>query len=120
MVCIACPLGCRLTAEWDGDGETVRISGNKCLRGEEYGVEEVLSPRRVVTATVAAAEPASVRVPVKTNRPLPKGLIDSLLDDLYRLRIELPAKRGDAIVSDYRASGVDVVVTRSIAGDAGE
>ena len=51
MICISCPIGCHLTAEWENE-ETITISGNKCNRGEIYGREEILAPKRVVTATV--------------------------------------------------------------------
>ena len=51
MICISCPMGCRISAEWDNDSD-ITVTGNKCQRGVVYGQEEILSPRRVVTATV--------------------------------------------------------------------
>ena len=50
LICITCPLGCRLEAERGADGELL-VSGNHCPRGARYAREELLAPKRVVTAT---------------------------------------------------------------------
>ncbi len=36
MICISCPLGCRLLVERDGD--KIVVTGNLCKRGERYGI----------------------------------------------------------------------------------
>lgn len=51
MICIACPLGCRLTVASKG-GDEVSVSGDRCPKGEVYAREELLAPRRTVTAVV--------------------------------------------------------------------
>ena len=38
MVCIACPLGCRLTVT-AAAGDEVTVSGNRCPKGEVYARE---------------------------------------------------------------------------------
>ncbi len=113
MICISCPIGCHLTAEWE-EGETPRVTGNKCPRGEEYGKEEVLAPRRVVTATVALERGRVGRLPVKTTQPLPKHLIPSLLNELTHVSIDAPVQAGKVLIHNYEDSGVDVLTTRSI------
>jgi hypothetical protein len=56
LVCIACPVGCRLRVSQEQDGE-IRVSGNQCEKGDTYGREELLAPKRVVTATVRRGFP---------------------------------------------------------------
>ena len=34
MICICCPMGCRLTVD-DSDLSNVKVSGNTCQRGEK-------------------------------------------------------------------------------------
>ena len=51
MVCIACPIGCRLSVE-RAEGDAVSVAGNRCPKGEVYAREELLAPRRTVTAVV--------------------------------------------------------------------
>ena len=54
LVCISCPLGCRLIVTWE-DERDITVKGNRCAKGESYAQEEILAPKRVVTATVAVA-----------------------------------------------------------------
>ena len=51
------------------------MTGNACPRGAEYGRNELLHPVRTVTSTVRAEGSAIRRLPVKTDRPLPKEKI---------------------------------------------
>ncbi len=116
MICISCPLGCHLLVSWEGDGE-IKVRGNQCARGESYGIEEALAPKRVVTATARTTSTSHRRLPLKTNRPLPKEFIDDLLNEVYRLEIPLPVKRGDVLLRNIMGTGVDLVATRSMTPD---
>jgi CxxC motif-containing protein len=58
LVCISCPLGCRLTVAWE-DERDITVTGNRCAKGESYAQEEILAPKRVVTATVTVAGAAA-------------------------------------------------------------
>ncbi len=115
LVCIACPIGCRLTVE--NNGGEITVSGNRCPKGDVYGREEMLSPRRVVTAVVRTDSRAFPYIPVRTDKPLPRELIPDLIGDLARHTVRLPASRGAVLVEDYRATGVKVVLTRSLPPD---
>ena len=115
MICISCPIGCRLTAEWENEDD-ISISGNQCPRGEIYGKEEILAPKRVVTATVAVDSALIGRVPVKTDSPLLKEHIAPLLDELYRLNLKAPVSCGQTIIENVAGTGVKVVATRSVTG----
>ena len=114
LVCIACPIGCRLTVAWPAGGD-VEISGNRCPRGETYGKEEVLAPRRVVTATVPTRSDSFPCVPVRTDKPLERGLIPELLRTLYARTADLPVRQGETLIDDFH--GVRVLVTRTLPPD---
>jgi CxxC motif-containing protein len=142
LVCISCPLGCRLTVTWEDETE-IKVAGNKCANGESYAKEEILAPKRVVTATVAVTGPASDgwtstgrsgaartgaaqtgagessassprRLPVKTSAPLLKEHIPDLLNKLYRMEVKPPLDCGEVLLKDIAGTGVDLVVTRSL------
>ncbi|GHT76886.1 hypothetical protein FACS1894124_8770 [Spirochaetia bacterium] len=53
LTCITCPIGCALTAEVGpgGSDSGITVTGNRCPRGAAYAKEEILAPKRVVTAT---------------------------------------------------------------------
>ncbi len=131
LICITCPMGCRLVAERTGEGELV-VSGNRCPRGAAYAREELFAPKRTVTATCrvsrpcagdrscAAAETASQaldaprRVPVRTSAAFPKDRVPELLARLYELEVELPVERGAVVLADALGTGIDVLATRSL------
>ena len=117
MVCISCPIGCRLTVRWKGSGDLPEVTGNKCPRGTEYGREEILAPKRTVTATVACTSRSFPRVPVRTTAPLGREHINGLLDTLRRLTVVLPVKTGGPVLRDFEGTGVDVIFTRSFEGN---
>jgi len=113
LICITCPLGCRLSTERAADG-TLSVSGNRCPRGARYAEEELLSPKRVVTATCRAVPADRCRVPVRTLAPFPKDRVEELIRLLYALEVRLPVKRGDVLVPDALSTGVSVIATRTI------
>jgi CxxC motif-containing protein len=115
LTCIVCPIGCSLTVNEDSNGN-LSVTGNRCLRGGAYAMEEIRAPKRTVTATCQIdKEAASVkRVPVKTASPCPKEKIPALLEDIYKLKITLPVKTGDVLINDWKGEGINVVATRTI------
>ena len=70
LICIGCPLGCMMKVSVDGDNVTV--TGNTCIRGEQYGKKEVLSPRRIVTSTVEVDDGKIPRVSVRQKQIYPR------------------------------------------------
>jgi CxxC motif-containing protein len=119
LVCIACPVGCRLEVWQEQNGE-IRVSGNQCEKGDTYGREELLAPRRVVTATVRLTGSTLRRLPVKTHRPLPREHIATLLAEIGRLRVSVPVALGQVLLADFRGTGVDLVATRTVKASGGQ
>jgi CxxC motif-containing protein len=100
------------------------ITGNRCKRGLVYAQEEIRAPKRVVTATCGIIFPTETislrnltslrRLPVKTSAPCPKEKINELLADIYKLKVNLPVKTGEKLISDWGNSGIDVVAVRTL------
>lgn len=118
MICISCPIGCHLTVSYDENEvvthKNIQVKDNKCPRGIIYGKEEILAPKRVVTATCAIDSELMGRIPVKSTGAILKEEINGLLEELYRLKLKSPVKMGDVIISDYHDSGIDIVICRSL------
>ena len=113
MTCIICPMGCYLEIETDGSS-SYKISGNRCKRGEEYAVRELLSPMRVLTSTVKLKNSYLKKLPVKTDGPIPKNLMFECINILKSIEVEAPVKIGDIIVENILNTGVNVRSTRSV------
>lgn len=120
LVCIVCPLGCALTAT-PPSGETPwQVTGNRCVRGLEYAIEELTTPRRVLTTTVTAVGGELRRLPVKTARPIPKELLLMAAAHLAAVKVAAPVHLGEVIVPDLLGTGVPVVATRDLTSAGGE
>ncbi|MDR0323980.1 MAG: DUF1667 domain-containing protein [Treponema sp.] len=129
LTCIVCPIGCTLnvsfqsTPEADSPIENLSVTGNRCQRGEIYAQEEICAPKRTVTATCSAVystcqtegKAFSVRrLPVKTSSPCSKEKISALLEDIYNIKVTLPVKAGDKIITNWKGEGIHVVATRTL------
>jgi CxxC motif-containing protein len=112
-LCIGCPLGCRLEVEEDG-GEIVEVRGFACKRGKEYAEREHIDPRRIVTTTIGVRNGLWARLPVKTNKPVPKAMVLAICQSLGEVIITAPVKLGQLIWPNILDSGVDVVATRDM------
>lgn len=111
-------MGCRLRIERVGDDD-MTVTGNRCVRGEQYARAEILSPKRVVTATCRAANirndaEAPRRIPLRTAKAFPKEKVAGLLSLIYALELELPVHRGQVAIADALGTGIDVIVTRTM------
>lgn len=112
MICIICPVGCRMTVE--KDGESIRVTGNTCKRGERYAAAEFTNPVRVVTSSVFVDGGHMPLVSVRTAGSIPKGDIGRLMDALKTVRLQAPVRVGDVVLADAVGSGVNVIATRDI------
>jgi CxxC motif-containing protein len=122
LTCITCPIGCSLTVE-EKDG-VINVTGNKCPRGAAYAKEELTAPKRVVTATCQISNfrpygsgdgETPRRLPVRTSAACPKERINELLKAIYGLRVNIPVKAGEALISNWDNTGINVVAERTLA-----
>jgi len=112
LICVVCPLGCRLTVS--GNGEVCAVTGNQCERGQKYAVSEMSNPLRTVTSTVKIQGTPARRLPVKTSRAFPKGKMFELMGLLRDITVCPPVKRGQVIVENALNTGIDVVSAKTI------
>src|SRR3989304_2816982 len=112
MICICCPFGCSLTINKSDDGHVV--TGNKCLRGKKYAAEEMIAPKRMVTSTVKIIGGLYPVIPVKTEQPVPKEKIFTIMNILASVRVAAPIKVGDIVVENIAGTGGNVVATKTV------
>ena len=113
LTCIACPMGCPLSVEMEGD-KVVSVTGNTCPRGKVYAEKEVSNPTRIVTSVVRVSGGESVMVSVKTKEDIPKGKIFDVVKALKDVEIPAPVKIGDVVVANVAGTGVDIVATKNV------
>lgn len=111
IICITCPKGCHLKVDEEHD---YAVTGNSCPRGAQYGKNELLHPVRTVTSTVCVTGAAISRLPVKTDRPLPKEKMFQCMALLDGVCVHAPVRVGQVILSDVLGTGVNVVATKTL------
>ena len=110
LTCICCPNSCSLKV----DKEKKSVTGNKCPRGEKYGLSEVTHPVRVLTSTVKVINGEAVLVPVKSSEPIPKDLMFRYMDEINKMEISAPVTIGEVVISNVLNSGCDIIATKSV------
>lgn len=98
LTCIVCPIGCALTVS-DEEGE-LKVSGNTCPRGAVYGKNEVVNPTRTLTTTVRVGNREKTVVAVKSDRPIPKGMLFEAMEKINEVRVDAPVRIGDVVCAD--------------------
>ena len=113
IICTVCPRGCRITVR--GDGENVlSAEGYGCKRGLEYAGTEYAHPVRILTTTVKIEGMENDLLPVRSAQPLPKEKVFECMDVIRGVRVSLPVKCYDVVVSDICGTGVDIVATKAL------
>jgi CxxC motif-containing protein len=113
MVCITCPLGCRMELDIT-EGTITAVRHNSCKRGIDYAHQEFYDPRRMVTATAAIRNGTLPRIPVRTSAPLPMQHIPAALKAIYALDLTAPLDQGTVVITNVADSGIDILTTRRI------
>lgn len=112
LTCISCPMGCRLSVEYD-DSKIVSVENNRCKRGIQYAADEIFNPTRVVTTTVKTNSELGL-LPVKTASSIPRHLIDEVMKELAGIVVTRHVSVGDVVKENICGTHINVVATRNI------
>jgi CxxC motif-containing protein len=110
ITCIGCPLGCVVTLEVNDAGEVESVNGNGCKEGENYSIAEFRNPMRIFT-TVLLIEHGGHLLPVKTDRPVPKGRLKDLARAAAKIKVKPPVRAGQEIVQNILGTGANLIST---------
>ena len=115
MTCIVCPVGCQLEIELNADGTVKNVTGNSCVRGKKYAVDELTNPVRTLTATVKlSGSESEKRLPVRTDKPIPKGEILNAMKLIKAADVKAPVKTGDIIIKDFIKGGINLIACKNV------
>ena len=110
IICIICPQGCDITV--DGEGDTIRsMTGQLCKQGETYARDEFINPLRILTSTVKISGSTMPLMAVRTNKPISKKLLLRGMEEVKKVQVSAPVKRGDIIIHNILDTGADLVAT---------
>jgi CxxC motif-containing protein len=106
-ICIVCPKGCRLSISQENG--TINVTGNVCPRGVKYAEQEILDPRRVVTAVAPTDSANQPFLAVRTPDMVAKAKIPAILTKIYALRLKAPIAAGTVVIDDCDGEGTPVI-----------
>ena len=106
LVCIMCPVGCNLKVNKNGDD--IVVTGNRCPRGAEYGKNEMVCPKRMVTTVVKTK---TGTVCLKTDKAIKKELVDDCLRFTKTLKLSKNIKAGDVVAKNILGEDVNLFAT---------
>ena len=119
MICIVCPVGCRLTvnitdaAGTSGEKE-FSVAGNICKKGIDYARDEITNPVRMICTTAKISGGIHRVIPVKTDKPIPEKFKLEVVREVNKLNLKSPVKMGDVLISDIFGTGVNIVAERDM------
>jgi CxxC motif-containing protein len=113
VICILCPVGCKIIAEMRG-GEILSLRNAGCRRGIDYAEREIKSPVRDFFTTIMVKNGRLPVVSVRSTGPVPKSMLMRCASELANIVIPAPVKIGDVIVKNLMNLGVDIIATRDV------
>lgn len=114
LVCIKCPRGCKLFISNFEHPDQLIVEGNQCPRGEQYAVDEIVDPKRTITATIKLISETERRLPIRTDGEIPKKLYKEIVDEINKMKVTAPIKRGQVLVENIKDTGIDLISTKAV------
>ena len=110
ITCIVCPRGCRMTAHIQA--ENIRVVGHTCPRGEKHAANEILHPVRSLTSVVRVCNRLDTMVSVKSESPVPKDELLTIMRKIRKTVVSAPVAIGDVILDNI--CGTRIIATKDI------
>lgn len=113
FTCVTCPIGCEIDVELQ-DSDVVSMEGSKCAKGQEFVLQELQEPMRILTTTIRIRGARWAMLPVRTDEPIPKRLLFRVIKELANIEMQAPVKVSDVIIGDIAGTGANIVATRNM------
>jgi len=113
VICVLCPVGCRIIVEIK-DGEITKLENAGCKRGRGYAEQEIKFPVRDFFTTVRVKGGRIPVVSVRSTGPVPKHMLMRCASKLAKIIVPAPVRIGDIIVKNLMNLGVDIIATKNV------
>ena len=90
------------------------VSGNTCKRGAQFAISEMTRPMRTICTTVRTTFPDVPVISVRVSAEIPKDRIFDVMEEIRKVRLDKPLRRGEAVMQDVLGLGVDILVTSDL------
>lgn len=119
FVCVVCPNGCTIDAEFEpGTRETpprlISFEGAKCARGEAWIRQEIESPMRTIATNVLVRGGDCINASVRTSRPIPLHAVLDVMAALRDVVLDAPVAIGRVVLKNPAGTDTDIIATRNV------
>lgn len=112
FTCILCPNGCSLTV--CKLGQEYEVKGNKCPKGKQFAINEIMDPRRSVCSTIKTTFKKAPRLPVRTSGEVPLKDIFNVMAQINSKTICMPVHVGEVVIENVSDTGVNIIATSDL------
>lgn len=98
----------------ENEGADYSITGHMCRRGEAFVMAEMTDPVRILTTTLPVDAANSERLPVRSEKGIPKTMLLDCMKELKKIRVSKPVNIGQIIVENILDTGVNIIASRSL------
>lgn len=106
LTCIVCPNGCLLTID-----EDLNVTGNLCLRGKEFAINEIKDPRRTITSTCKTIFKDVPVIAVKSDREIRKSDIEKVMLEINKTVINKRFPIGSVVIQNVLNTDANIILS---------
>ena len=117
LICIVCPVGCRLKVAAAGtarSADDLKVEGHVCKKGVGYAYDEITNPTRMICTTAKISGGIHSVIPVRTDKPIPDRYKLEVVREVNKLALASPVRMGDVLIPDLFGTGVNIVAERDM------
>lgn len=115
ITCTLCPNGCEMTVEYTGTGPVLQsVRGNRCPKGSEYAIKELISPVRTIASSVLVQNGTLPLCSVRLTKPVPKEKIPEIMAEIRNIRLTAPVHIGQIVIPNILGLDSNVIATKNI------
>ncbi|MDR1651313.1 MAG: DUF1667 domain-containing protein [Synergistaceae bacterium] len=119
FLCVVCPNGCILEAEYEEKGEGGRelifFAGNRCARGEKWVRQEIEDPMRTISSSILVRGGDFPLASVRTTAPIPLTKVRDVMDEIRKAALDAPLYIGQVVLVNPAGAETNIIVTRGVA-----
>jgi CxxC motif-containing protein len=117
FICVVCPNGCVIDAEFipGSKPKLISFANAGCSKGERWIKQEIETPMRTISTSVLVKGGDYVCASVRTKTPIPLERVMDVMDALKDIVIEAPVHIGQTIISSPAGIDAEIIATREVA-----
>jgi CxxC motif-containing protein len=96
------------------ENKVTLVENALCSRGETYARDEIQSPKRSLTSTIRVIGGNLPLVSVRSDKPIPKAMLQAAIIELRKLELEAPIKCHRVIIKNLLGTGANIITTKEV------